>query len=49
MLLKVLTDHLSLLWPKFPFFVDKLLLLKALSDGLVYNVASENLFDRCLF
>ena len=45
MLLEVLTDHLSLLRPKLPLFVDKLVLLKAFSNGLVDDVASENLFN----
>ena len=44
-LLEVLTDHLSLLWPKLPLFVDKLILLEAFSNGLVDDVAGENLFN----
>jgi hypothetical protein len=48
-LLEVLTDHLSLLWPELPLFVDKLLLLEAFSYCLINDVACENLFNCCLF
>ena len=48
-LLEVLTDHLSFFWPKLPLLVDKLFLLKAFSNGLVDDVAGENLFNSCLF
>ena len=48
MLLKILTDHLSFLWPKLPLFVDKLLLIKAFSNGLIDDVACKNLFNSCL-
>ena len=44
-LLEVLTDHLPLFWPKLPLFVDKLILLEAFSNGLVDDVAGENLFN----
>ena len=49
MLLKILTDHLSFLWPKLPLFVDKLLLIKAFFNGLIDDVACKNLFNGCLF